>query len=220
MSIKHILVSGIVAALATASVSAMNIAQNGGFETGTGADSDFWTEFGGGPAGTSSERSTAGAISGNWSHVLNAVGDATAGASAGINYNSISDGGFASLQEGTSVTLSFDANFDPGPGGVGFYALRILNSNGAIVADSGLQNLLSGSNSYNNILSLNVPAFAASPNDVYAAFVEFSVGAGAFDGSSSTAIIDNVVIDATLVPAPGAAGLLALGGLAAARRRR
>ena len=211
-------VISIVAMAAIAGVAAgQNVVMNGGFEMGTGGDSDFWNEFEGGAAGTASMRSSDAPIAGDWSHVLDAVGDDTQGASAGINYNSIADGGFVSLQENTIVNMSFEADVDLGPGGVGFFVLRVLNADGAIVADTGLQNLANGLNTTADLL---VPAFAAAPNDTYAAFAEISVGAGAFEGSLASAKIDNVIINGTLVPAPAAVSMLGLGGLVAARRRR
>ncbi|MEQ8770522.1 MAG: hypothetical protein RIB60_08440 [Phycisphaerales bacterium] len=205
------------ASFGVASSASANVVVNGGFELGTGTDSDNWTEFGGGAAGTLSERSSVAPLAGNFSHIITAVGDATVGASAGINYNSISDGGLASLAENTTVTLTFDAETNLGPGGVAFYALRVLDSSGAIVADTGLQGFGTGSITS---ATLNVPSFGAAPSDAYAAFVEIVVNAGAFDGSTASAKIDNVVVTGTLVPTPASAALLGLGGLAAVRRRR
>ena len=117
------------------------------------------------------------------------------------------------------VTLSFDASVTfNGPGGVGFYVLRILNGSGAIVADTGLQNMVAGTNSYS--ISAMVPAFGMAPNDTYAAFVSIEAVAGAIDNTSTLAIIDNVSIEAELVPAPSAMALLGLGGLAAKSQER
>jgi hypothetical protein len=79
--------------------------------------------------------------------------------------------------------------------------LRVLNGVGAIVADTGLQPLPNTGGSYTTVLtnSVNVPAFGAPPDDVYAAFLEVVVNAGAFDGSTAEALVDNVSIEATLV---------------------
>lgn len=203
--------------LVSAGASADDIATNGGFELGTGGDSANWVEFGGGAMGTFSERTMNMPISGMWSHQIFAMGDATTGGSAGINQNSIVDGGLASLQENTMLSLSFDAVTNFGPGGVGFYTLRILDGSGAIVADTGLQPIVGG---LNQSAALNVPAFGTAPADTYAAFAEFVVNAGAFQGSFAGARIDNVVIEGTLVPTPGTLALLGLGGLAMTRRRR
>jgi MYXO-CTERM domain-containing protein len=212
----------VLAIASAAGIASADIAVNGGFEAGSGADANAWTEFAGGASGTVSERAFGAGLSGDYGLRLVAIGSPAGGAFAGANQNSIADGGLASLQENTSVTLSFSANVDLGPGGVAFYALRILNSSGAIVADTGLQSLGATGGGWQSFTSasLMVPAFGAAPSDAYAAFVEFVVNAGAFDGSQASARIDNVQIDATLVPAPGAMALLGLGGLAASRRRR
>lgn len=209
-------IAGLLVSVA-AVASADDIAVNGGFELGTGGDSDNWVEAGGGAAGTMSFRSDSDPISGAWSHQLTAIGDDTQGASAVVLFNSIADGGLASLQENTTLSFAFDAETDFGPGGVGFFVLRVLNGAGAIVADTGLQNIADGSNAS---AVLNVPAFGGGDNDSYAAFVEISTAAGAFDGSFSNAKIDNVTIDGTLVPSPASAALLGLGGLLGMRRRR
>jgi hypothetical protein len=49
---------------------------------------------------------------------------------------------------------------------------------------------------------VTVPAFGAPPNDSYAAFVEMTVAAGAFVGSSAEAFIDDVVINGVVVSGP------------------
>lgn len=189
------------------------VAANGGFELGMGNDADSWEEFGG------AFRDNSAPLAGDWSMQMDAVGSVGIGAASGATYNSIANGGFASLQENTMVTLSFDASTNFGPGGVGFYVLRILNGSGAIVADSGLQNMAAaGTNSYS--VSAMVPSFGGAPNDVYAAFVSIEAVAGGFPESFASATVDNVSISAELVPAPSAMALLGLGGLAATRRRR
>ncbi|MFA6044226.1 MAG: hypothetical protein WC718_04520 [Phycisphaerales bacterium] len=203
---------------------AINIAGNAGFETAgpTMTDSAQWQATGGGPVGTFSQRDSSNPFAGNWDHNLVAVGNAVAGASAGIVQNSIADAGFASLAPGSTVSLSFEGRYNLGPGGVGFYALRILDSGGNIVADTGLQTISSSTNGYFLFSSqaLTVPAFGASPADAYAAFIEFDVAAGAFDGSFAQAYIDNVNVEATLVPAPATLALLGGSLLLGTRRRR
>jgi hypothetical protein len=214
---RSITAASVAFILSAGLVQAQNIGLNGGFELGTGGDSDFWNEFGGGAAGTASFRSSANPIAGNWSHQLTAIGSGLTGAAAGINFNSIDTGGLPSLAEFSTLSLSFDAEVDFGPGGVGFFTLAILDATGAIVSSTGLQPLFTGSLSS---AVLNVPAFGAAPSDAYAAFVEIVVNAGAFDGSTAGALIDNVVINGTLVPAPGTLALLGLSMLGTSRRRR
>ena len=209
-------IAGLLVSVAAGTAMA-DIATNGGFELGTGGDSDSWSEFFGGAPGTVSARTMADAISGSWSHQILAVGDSTVGGFAVITQNSINDGGLPSLEQNTPLSVSFDAVTDFGPGGVGFLAIRVLNGAGAIVADSGLQPFFNGANSSPVI---NVPAFGGGDNDTYSAFVEIVVNSGAFDGSYAGALIDNVNIDGTVVPAPASAALVAIGGLVGLRRRR
>lgn len=203
---------------------AADITGNGGFEiagAGGPADSDLWSEFAGGPVGTVSARDASMPAAGAWAHYINAVGDATAGATAGINQNSIADVGLPSLQEMTSVSADFSWKGALGPGGVAFGVLRILNGAGAIVADTGLVALpdTGGAYTMQSLGSLMVPAFGGAPDDTYAAFVEISVSAGAFDGSVASGYVDQVRIDGTLVPEPSSLALLAVSATLLWRRR-
>ncbi|MEM1186634.1 MAG: hypothetical protein AAGI53_16715 [Planctomycetota bacterium] len=200
-----------IAALVAFTGSAFAAAVNGGFEAGTGGDADNWEEFGG------AMRTTTSPLAGNWSMELNAVGSDSAGAASGVTYNSIATGGLASLDELQTITMSFDAEANLGPGGVASGAFRLLDGSGAIVTQQ-ILGISNGLNSYN--FSLNVPAFGAAPSDAYAAFIEIVAQAGAFDGSTSFVRVDNVQINGALVPTPGAAAALGLGGLVAMRRRR
>ncbi len=208
---------------ATAPALADPLAGNGGFEM-PGANATLpalWTPNAGGAPGTLSQRDSSTPFAGQWAQRLVAIGNNTVGASAGVTQNS-ADVGLASLAPGSSLTLSFQGNYNFGPGGVGFYAVRVLNSTGEIVANTGLQVVTNSTNGYQLFTSptLTVPAFGASPNDSYFAFAEFSVAAGAFDGSSARAFIDNVDISGTTVPAPASLALLGGGLIIAGRRRR
>ena len=202
-----------------------DITGNGGFEVagmGGAADSDQWNEFFGGAAGTVSERVTSGQASGTAAHRILAIGADGMGAVAGINQNSINDGGFLRLEENTSVTATFDWLGNLGVGADAFGVLRILNGSGAIVADSGLQALGDTNGSYDpRMLSVNVPAFGGGVNNTYAAFLEINVAAGAFNGAISEGFVDNVVINGTPVPEPSS--LMVIGAIGAGllvRRKR
>lgn len=212
------------ATIIASAASAAPLAGNPGFEiAGSGPSvSALWVPSGGGPAGTLTQRDSTNPFSGQWAQFMTAVGSNAAGASAGITQNTIADLSLASLQPGSSLSLSFRGNYTFGPGGVGFYVLRILNGSGSIVADTGLQ-VVTGSTSGYQLFStalLTVPAFGAAPNDTYAAFIEINVAAGAFVGSTASAFIDDVNIDGTIIPAPASVTLLGVGLLAATRRRR
>jgi len=169
-----------------------DIAGNGGFESAGGGgatDSDLWSEF-----GPTSERDSSNPSSGSWAHRMYTQG----GGSSGINQSSIADVGLSSLEENTTVTVSMDVEANYGPGGVGFAVLRILNGVGAIVAETGLQNVPAGPYQTWTLPPVTVPAYGAAPNNVYAAFVEINAVSGAFAESTSEVFVDNVMVDATL----------------------
>jgi len=206
-------------AFAVVPASAALIVGNGGFEVagpGGPTDSDMWNEGAG--AGSLSERDSTNPEFGAWAHHIYAGGPAS---SAAITQNSIANVGLASLAPGSTVSLSFDALFNPGPGGVMIYRIGILNAVGGYVADSGFATIVSGSGGvYQNFTRgpLTVPAFGAYPNDAYAAFVEIVVNSAAFAGSTSEAFIDNVQIEGPLVPEPASLLLLGLASLFIRRR--
>ena len=181
---------------------------NGGFEVegfGGATDSANWIEIASGAPGTLSERVEGLASAGLFAHHLVAIGADGIGSTGVIVQNGVADGGLRSLEQNTTVTATFRANLTLGPGGVGFYALRILNGAGAIVANSGLgviTNGTGGSYASFSMGPLTVPAFGAAPNDVYSAYIELAVAAGAFPASTAEAFIDEVVVTGTLV-APG-----------------
>ena len=177
---------------------------NGGFETegfGGPADSANWIEVASGAFGTLSERVASPVSAGLFAHHLAAIGADGIGSTGVIVQNGVADGGLASLEQNTTVTATFRASVTLGPGGVGFYALRILNGAGAIVANSGLGVITNGTNGEFASFSmgpLTVPAFGEAPNDVYSAYVEIAVAAGAFPASTAEAYVDEVVVTGTL----------------------
>jgi hypothetical protein len=177
---------------------------NGGFEVqgfGSLTDSANWTELASDAPGTFSRRAEGPASSGIFSHHLSAVGAVGIGTTGIIIQNSIVDGGLTSLEGNTTVQMTFKARVTLGPGGVAFYALRVLNSQGAIVANTGLNVITSGTNGLFASFStstLTVPAFGSAPNDAFSAFVEISVAAGAFPESTAEAFIDDLVVTGTL----------------------
>jgi hypothetical protein len=178
---------------------------NGGFELEGFAgptDSANWVELASGAPGTLSERVNGSASAGEFAHRLVAIGANGIGSTGVIIQNGIADGGLSSLEGGTTLSMSFKANVNLGPGGVVFYALRILNAQGGIVADSGLGVITGGTNgSYATFTRgpINVPALGDFPNNAYAAFVEIAVAAGAFPASTAEAFIDELVVNGTLV---------------------
>lgn len=204
MMYARLLMIGAMAAAGGSSVRAEDVLVNSGFELegfGGPTDSASWVEIASGAAGTLSERVAGGAFSGSYAHHLVAVGDNGIGGTGVVLQNSIADGQLASLEENTTVSAMFVANLDLGPGGVGFYTLRILNGAGAIVASSGVGVITAGTNGqfeFYSMAPLTVPAFGEAPNNAYSAFVEISVAAGAFPESRAEAYIDDVVVMGTL----------------------
>ena len=138
-----------------------------------------------------------------------------------MTQNSVADVGLVSLEPGTSLSFSFDARFNPGPGGVMIFTLRILNGVGGIVQDTGFATIAAATGGAYQTFTrgpLTVPAFGAAPNNVYAAFVEIAVNSAAFAGSTSEAFIDNVHVNGTLTPEPASLALLGLASLLLRRR--
>ena len=180
------------------------LASNGGFETagfGGPTDSFAWRVAVSGGPGSLSERDGTMPRTGGFAHHLLTFGQDAIGGNAAVFQNTSSDGGLNSLQENTPVSATFRGKYNLGPGGVGFYVLRILNGNGTIVAATPLgviNNSTNGAYQTYSTGTVTVPAFGAPPNDVYAAFIELNVAAGAFVGASAEAFIDDVSISGTL----------------------
>ncbi len=185
-----------------------NIIFNGGFETagfGGAFEALGWNRGAGGGAASLAQRDSAFPRTGEFAHYLVAAGGAAIGGNAVISQNTVNEGGL-SLEQNSTLKLSFRGRYTFGPGAVGFYALRILNGAGGIVAQAPLGVIANGTNGAYQLFStptLNVPAFGAPPNDVYAAFVEINVAAGAFPESLGEGYIDDVVLEGTLVGVAG-----------------
>jgi hypothetical protein len=193
------------------------LASNGGFEiAGFGGPTDSFTwnaNFSGGP-GSLSQRDGTMPRTGGFAHHLLTFGGEGIGGNASVSQNTTTDGGMASLQENTPVTATFHGKYTLGPGGVGFYVVRILNGGGAIVAQTplGVINAGTGGNYQTYTTApVMVPAFGAPPNDVYGAFIELNVAAGAFVGASAEAFIDDVSISGTFAGGGTPTGVCCLG---------
>ncbi len=199
-----LLVAGVVCTALPSVALADEVATNGGFETagfGGPTESFAWGFAASGGPGSLSQRDGTMPRTGAFAQHLRTFGSDGMGGNAAVFQNSITDGGLSSLQENTQLSASFYGKYTLGPGGVGFYVLRVLNANGVIVAQTPLGVITSGTGAYQNITMgpITVPAFGAPPNDVYSAFVEINVAAGAFVGSSAEAFIDDVSINGTVV---------------------
>ena len=183
-------VTCLVAAMA-AGASAVDIAGNGGFESGSGTDADIWLEFAGGGILSTSERDSSNPASGSFAARLFSEGSALAGGGFAVVTQNTNDSVGGTLVPGTPVTASFDWEAAYGVGGVGFGALRILAGDGTIVADTGLVGLPAQPYAPIVLPGLVVPAFGAAPFDKYNAFLEIVVNSGGVDGSTALGFVDN-----------------------------
>jgi hypothetical protein len=184
-------------------VQADEIIVNGGFETAgvSETESANWFAVIAGAPGTVSLRDSTSPRTGSFAQRIRAVGANAIGSTGGLVQNSINEAGLPSLEQGTTLSGTFYAKVALGPGGVGFYTLRILNRDGAIVASSGLGTMNDTAGGYRQFSMgpLTVPAFGPAPNDAFASMVEIVVSAGAFPESNVEAFIDDVSVIGTLV---------------------
>ncbi len=167
------------------------------------------------PGGLHGYNRSADARTGSFSAL---VAQLTPDSNAVVLQNSKATGGLPNLVVGESLTLSFWAKSQVTEA-LGFYnfsyALRFLNDNGNILAQSAIVNFATQTN--NTTWSLITAAPLVVPVGATSAFVEFSAAAG---GRLAAYRIDDVA----LVPEPGTyalmlAGLACVGGIAARRRR-
>ena len=203
--------------LATAALTAhANIALNGGFETGIGADADHWNElaiFGGSAASTAAR--VAGGHSGDWAIELSVTGAPDYGPVAEIQQQTA----VGSVEAGTEFNFSFWASGTPGPGSVAFY--EVLWFDGDASNGGGPQGSATGLQAFSFGDTWSEISFTGmvAPTGADSVLIQIRLVTGAFDGASGHMLVDDVSF--AVVPAP--AGVLALGGLlgaAAARRRR
>ena len=178
---------------------AENVAFNPGFEIeGPGGDGDALGWFSSPGNNGVSERDSSEPFSGEWAYRLLATGE-----QVGVSQRSGNEQGLASLAPGTDVEFSLMyLTRAPGNAAALVY-VAIVNRNGEIVSDPGNPfNLFDSNDSYleMSIGPLTVPESSDSPNDYYEAVISFAV----FPNSRETVeiFIDDVVIEATLVPEP------------------
>lgn len=134
--------------------------------------------------------------------------------------NSVEDGMATPLVVGDTPEFSFWAKGFAGTTGNVLYALRYLNSDGAILADSGLQFFQGAINEANYVqITYNL---GAVPVGAESAFVEFSQAIGPIDANNAAGLvlIDDVALTSSIIPEPTSLALLGVGGLALAARRR
>jgi hypothetical protein len=131
--------------------------------------------------------------------------------------NTEKDGGMPPLMAGDTPSFSFWTKGSVGDSGNVLFALRFLNTNGNILADSGLQ-FFNPTRVWTQITFQPV----AVPVGATAAFLEFSqAGGGVGNGS---VLIDDVYLGVAAIPEPSTYALMLAGlagvGLLAKRRRQ
>lgn len=135
--------------------------------------------------------------------------------------NSIEQGGLPALTEGDTPTLSFWAKGDVGPSGNVLFALRYLDGDGNILANSNNQFFQGAINTSTwREITYNL---GAVPMGATAAFIEFSQGKGDLGPLGSVLIDDLYLGVAAPIPEPGTYAMLLAGlGLVGTmvRRRR
>jgi hypothetical protein len=213
MSIKSfsIVAAAAMSLFAGAAQAVTNGFANGGFEMmGASTPADSWLGAANGYSLSTDARSGAFAAQ---------LSSAAFGAAVMLQ-NSVKDGGMPALVVGDTPTLSFWAKGTAGTTGNVLFALRYLDGDGNIKADSQLQFFQDKINESSwTEITFNL---GAVPVGASAAFLEFSQAIGPIDGlTPGKVLIDDLVLG--VVPEPGTyalmlAGLVAVG--AVARRRR
>jgi hypothetical protein len=206
-------VASFVAALAISApaFANVNIAVNGGFESGGFAG---WTQF---PTGSGSQTIVSpGSASANAANLNNT----TPGAANLIKNANI---GVGLVQPNSPITVSFDAIGNFGPGGVAFAELFSELSGGGTSASVILSGgPLNGAANFGDFSTGNWRSFSfnavTGPNVSGGVTVQFNAATGAFAGSTSQLYVDNLRV--VVVPEPATVGTLVAGSLLALRRRR
>ncbi|MCB9852570.1 MAG: PEP-CTERM sorting domain-containing protein [Phycisphaerales bacterium] len=196
---------------------AADLIANGGFELGTGADADNWSQFEGAtpPALASVDRVNMMQATGDWAMELSVTGSTL---SVGTNAEIQQLTALNSITPGASYDMSFLAKAaNIGPGVVVFMEVQWLDSDGSDGGGvKGSSGLVQFAGSLTNVYQLfGFTGIVAAPGSD-AAQVDIRMNGGAFDGSDGLIYIDDV----TLTPEPGSLALLAIGGMALLRRRR
>ena len=192
-----------LAATATTGLAGIELATNGGFETG---DTSGWESF---PTANSTFNVTSDANSGSFAaEVFN--NDAAAGAV--VKQANL---GIGQVNIGDTVTVSFALKGEGAAGGVAFAEFFTEIDGGGVSTSQFLGDAPFALTSdwttytYDILISGDVSGGVT---------LQFAAVTGGAPGSTSVLFIDDVSI--SVVPAPAGAALLGMGGLVAMRRRR
>jgi hypothetical protein len=200
---KWLLAIAVTAASAISAQAAVQLAVNGGFETG---DTTGWTSF---PTGSSTFTVTSpGALS----TFAGVVANTTLTSSAVIKQANL---GAGLLTPGETITVTFDLKESSGAGGVIFAELFSEIAGGGVSKSE----ILGGAPLFGNS-NFSSRSFTTTlgPNVTGGVTFQFAVSTGGAPGSFATGTFDNVSI--TVIPEPSSLALLGLGGLALVARRR
>ena len=193
-------------------VATVDIAVNGGFETGSFSG---WTQFPSGNPGAQTIVSP-GATNVAASAFAARLNNTSPGSANVLKNANIGVGVVGAL---SAITVEFDAQFSAGPGGVAFAELFSELSGGGVSSSVLLGNapLLGGAPfgwrhfSFTSVTGSDVSGGVT---------VQFNAATGAFAGSTADLQVDNLVVTVTPVPAPAFASVFGLVGLAHVARRR
>ncbi len=194
-----------VAALTAGQAAAVDVAVNGGFESG---DFTGWQQF---PSGTQTVAGfdpTEGLFAAN-------LDNTNPGSASLIKNNNV---GIGVVNPGDPITITFDARGAFGVGGVAFAEFFSEISGGGTSASEilgGAPLALDPDPAVWKSFSFNT---VAGPDVSGGVTLQLTATTGADPSSSASVFYDNVVID--VVPEPTSLALLGLGGLMAMRRRR
>lgn len=207
---KRVMVQLCAAALLGTAANA-NLIGNGGFELGTGADADNWTEF---AIGIDASVQRVAEMPYSGSYAVKALVDYKT--ATGTKAEILQQTATGSVTPGQAYDFSFFAKGLAGPGVVGFYQVQWLDSDGSHgggVKGAGpmVQFGTSLTGDYRQFSQIGLIAAAGAD----AAFISIRLEGGAFVGSTGYMYVDNV----SLIPEPATLSLLGIGGLLLRRRK-
>ena len=192
--------------------SAANIVANPSFEIAVAGDEstpEGWHASVGGVEGTQSARTSETSSDGEWSHLLSTRGNLTNGGSSQLVQDS-SD--LPSLLPGQEIVLEFDVRYFETQNVTGAAFFSIVGAGVGIVADTDIDFPVSGDFLRVQTAPLVVPDLGSFPlADSYFYQLEFIVSSSPSSIHYAEAYIDNVVVDAILVPEPSTVPLALFG---------
>ena len=207
-TIRTPLVAGVAALLCAGAAQAVELAVNGGFETGTFSG---WTQFPNGGVNTvSSVNPASGTFSGRLNVTALATGDVIKQANIGIG----------TVTASQSVHIEFDARGTTANGGVAFAEFFSELSGGgtssSVILSGGPLSLNADPNVWTRFI-FNAPT---GPDVSGGVTLQLKAATGGAAGSVADIFYDNASVSVAAVPIPATAWLLGTGCLGLLGRRR